>query len=95
VTDGGFLCASCAQKRNVRFSEPSSLRAFRLLNKAGLEHLPILEDAMGGALKECDLLAEFIRTHAGLPLRSYTLFQRMFQEDEPEKTASSVHKTDV
>ncbi len=89
VNDGGFLCASCAMKRNVRFSEPMRLRAFRLINKAKLEHLPVLEEAMGSALKECDLLAEFIRTHAGLPLRSYTLFQRMFQETEPELPASS------
>ena len=88
VNDGGFLCASCARKRNVPFSEPVRLRAFRLINKASPEHLEILEEAMDSAMKECDLLAEFIRTHAGLPLRSYTLFQRMFQEQTPaEKPA--------
>ena len=85
VKEGGFLCAACAGKRSIPFSEPDRLRAFRLINKASLKHLPILEGAMDSALTECTLLAEFIRMHAGLPLRSFTLFQRMYDDHRQEE----------
>ena len=80
VRDGGFLCADCAAKHAVPFSEPERLRAFRLINKAEMKHIPVLEEAMGDAQRECGLLADFIRTHAGLQLRSYALFQRMYED---------------
>ena len=84
VREGGFLCADCAARHGVMFSEPERLRAFRLINKAQMEHIPILEEAMTDALGECGLLVDFIRTHAGLPLRSYALFQRMYEDRETD-----------
>lgn len=80
AAEGGFLCADCASAHRIPFSTPERLRAFRLINKASLEHIEILEKTMDTAYAECTLLAEFIRLHAGLPLRSYTLFQRLYDD---------------
>ncbi len=81
VKDGGFLCSSCASLQGVPRSEVSSLRAFRLINKASMKHIPILEQSMESAERECALLVEFIRIHAGVSVRSFGLFQRMFSMD--------------
>lgn len=79
VTDGGFLCSPCATSRGVPLKDPTSLRAFRLINKAKLSHITILEEHMDSAMEECTLLVEFLRMHAGLTVRSFPLFQQMFQ----------------
>ena len=65
---------------SVPLREPEKLRAFRLINKASLEHTEMLEEILGSALDECRILVEFLRTHAGLPVRSFALFQRMAEE---------------
>ena len=78
VRDGGFLCGNCAAAHSVPRREISQLRAFRLVNKAKLSDLPILEKTVSSAFEECAILIDFIRTHAGLPVRSFALFQRMY-----------------
>ncbi|MBR4454795.1 MAG: DNA repair protein RecO [Solobacterium sp.] len=77
VKEGGFLCSSCALAHGIAPAEAADLRAFRLINKARMEHLSILETHMESARKECGLLTEFIRTHAGIPVKSFALYQRM------------------
>ena len=79
VRDGGFLCADCAAGHGVSLNDLSSLRAFRLINKAKLAHCSILEEHMDSAMETCTLLVEFLRQHAGLSVRSFPLFQQMFQ----------------
>lgn len=81
VKDGGFLCEECAMKHGVRPRDPADLKAFRLINKATLDHVGVLEDHMESAVTEASLLVEFIRMHLGLPVRSYALFQRMYSEN--------------
>ena len=76
--DGGFLCAECALRHGVALKEPSALRAFRLINKANLSHLSILEEHMDSAMEECSLLVEFLRQHGGLTVKSFPLFRQMF-----------------
>ena len=80
VREGGFLCAPCAALHSVSLREPEKLRAFRLINKASLEHAEMLEGILDSAIAECRLLVEFLRMHAGLPVRSFALFQRMVEE---------------
>ncbi len=80
VKEGGFLCAACAAISSAPSQEPEKLRAFRLINKASLEHAEMLEGILGSTLEECRLLVEFLRMHAGLLVRSFALFQRMAEE---------------
>ena len=78
VREGGFLCAVCAGKTASLVREPYELRRFRLINKAELSHVPVLEEHIDTAYPDLTLLVEMIRLHAGLSLKSYALFQRMF-----------------
>ncbi|MBO7703839.1 MAG: DNA repair protein RecO [Solobacterium sp.] len=78
VKEGGFLCTECALRYGALIREPIELKRFRLVNKAGLAHVPVLKEHMEGALAECGILVDLIRMHGGLPVKSYALFQRMF-----------------
>ena len=78
VREGGFLCHECAISHGAPMKEAADLRRFRLLNKAELRHIDILESHMDSAMDDCTLLVEFIRMHAGLSVKSYALFQQMF-----------------
>ena len=76
--EGGFLCESCARLRGVPLSSVTDLRRFRLLVKGGLEHFDIIEQAGGAEKKDLRILIRMIEMHAGLVLKSYSLFDRLF-----------------
>ena len=77
--EGGFLCASCAGKHSSPAFPKDALQRFRLISRAQLCHMGILEDHMDTAIGELSILISLIRLHTGLPLRSYALFERLFE----------------
>jgi DNA repair protein RecO len=78
VKDGGFLCAKHAQEAGVTVTDPGSLKRFRLLVKGGLAHIEMIEKAGGAKPADLEILAEMLKMHAGLTLRSFAFFKRFF-----------------
>lgn len=76
VKDGGFLCADCAG--NASLWDTVDLKRFRLLVKGGLEHFDVISDTAPAEAKDVKILVEILREHAGIPVRSYNLFERLF-----------------
>lgn len=76
AADGGFLCSSCAAEEGLELSSSQDLKRFRLLVKGGLEHYDIISKAGGAERKDISILVGMIRTHAGITLKSYRLYDR-------------------
>lgn len=76
--EGGFLCTEDAGKEGVPLSPVDELHRFRLLVKGGLAHYDIIEKAGGAQRKDLRILIEIIRLHAGINMKSFSLFDRFF-----------------
>jgi DNA repair protein RecO (recombination protein O) len=76
--EGGFLCQDCAAREGVPFFEKKELQRFRLINKAELRHMNILEESVTGAMTDLSVLIRMIRLHAGLRVKSYDLFEKLY-----------------
>ena len=77
-SDGGFLCADCAQGTAYSAKSVRDLKRFRLIVKGGLDHAELIGDACEGASADLKILAEMLRLHAGIELKSCTFFSRMY-----------------
>ncbi len=78
VKEGGFLCAECAAKAGEKLREVQDLRRFRVLCKAGLEHIDIIESTCRAEVEDLDILIRFLRTYAGTQIRSFEFFRSLF-----------------
>ncbi len=78
VKDGGFLCKECAQKENISLKDALSLKRFRLVCKAGLEHYEIVEQAGGASLDDLKILMQIMHTYTGIQIRSFVLLSRIY-----------------
>lgn len=76
--EGGFLCAEHAREAGVPFSATEDLHRFRLVVRGGLEHYEIVKNAGGADRSDLRILVEIIRLHAGAPMKSFSLFDRLF-----------------
>lgn len=77
VKDGGFLCADCAQKAGMEPMPVASLRAFRLVNKAGFKDIDVLAACTDNICATDSLLIDFLDQHGGIHIRSFAFFQRL------------------
>lgn len=75
--DGGFLCREHAGEAGVPLSSAEDLHRFRLIVRGGLEHYDIIEKAGGAERKDLRILIEIIRLHAGVNMKSFSLFDRL------------------
>ena len=75
--EGGFLCQDCAIREQVPFLSREELLHFRLINRAELSHIELLEQTIRDAGSDLSVLIEMIRTHAGIRVKSYRLFQKL------------------
>lgn len=80
IKDGGFLCKECAQKENIPLKDAVSLKRFRLVSKASLEHYGIVEQAGGATFEDLNTFMQIIHTHTGIQIRSFELFTRIFKK---------------
>jgi len=78
VKDGGFLCESCARRAEIPLGHPAQLHQFRLLNKALLSQAEVAEQHVSNALEDAETLTRILQEHAGVQLRSFSLYKRLF-----------------
>ena len=76
--DGGFLCAQHAKEAGVPRNTVQELKRFRLIAKAGLEHLDLVEQAGGADPLDLRILEEMIRMHGSMDMKSFSLYNRLF-----------------
>ena len=78
VRDGGFLCDRCAALAGIPPRSVTELKRFRLVSKAELRHYPIVKESTEHTIGELTVLLEILNRHAGIEIRSFSLFQRVF-----------------
>ncbi len=78
VRDGGFLCDRCAAQAGIPPRSVTELKRFRLVSKAELRHYPIVKESTEHTIGELAVLLEILNRHAGIEIRSFSLFQRVF-----------------
>lgn len=78
VDEGGFLCPEHARDAGVPNRTPEELKRFRLLVKAGLDHLDAVEKAGGAEPLDMLILEQMIRVHAAVDMKSFQLYNRLF-----------------
>lgn len=78
VRDGGFLCDRCAAQAGIPSRSVTELKRFRLVSKAELRHYPIVKESTEHTIGEMAVLLEILNRHAGIEIRSFSLFQRVF-----------------
>ena len=76
--DGGFLCGDHAKEEGVPFYTVEQLKRFRLICKAGLAHLDLVEQAGGVDNVDLRILEEMIQTHGSMNMKSFSLYNRLF-----------------
>lgn len=76
--DGGFLCADHAREESVPFNTVEELKRFRLVVKAGLEHIDLVEKAGGADNVDLRILEQMIRLHAAMDMKCFSLYNRLF-----------------
>ena len=75
--EGGFLCTEHALECKVPLSEAVDLRRFRLIVKAGIDRLEIVEKAGGCQEKDLEVLENILLLHSGLRFKSFSLYNRL------------------
>ncbi len=75
---GGFLCARCAEEAGIPVWKKEDLKRFRLLCKAGMEHLEIVESHTEVRHEDTTLLLSFLETYSGMKIRSFSFYHRLF-----------------
>ncbi|MDO5121683.1 MAG: DNA repair protein RecO [Erysipelotrichaceae bacterium] len=78
VRDGGFLCDRCAAQAGVPPRSVTELKRFRLISKAELKHYPIVKESTERTIEDLAILLEILNRHAGIEIRSFSLYQRVF-----------------
>jgi DNA repair protein RecO (recombination protein O) len=76
--DGGFLCAQHAKEAGIPCSTAEELKRFRLIVKAGLGRLDVVEKAGGADNLDLRVLEQMIRTHGAMDMKSFSLYNRLF-----------------
>lgn len=79
VQEGGFLCESCAAKKNLPPHSTSELKAFRLLNKANYSHYEIVSSLIEDAMPYNTILISFFRIHGGMAVKSYAVLEEFLR----------------
>ena len=81
VSDGGFLCSECADRAGLSYQTINRLRQFRMICRADFENYDALAGNIQTAADDAEILVRFFDRHAGIEIRSFALFQRLFTID--------------
>jgi len=73
--EGGFVCADCAAKLGVPMMDKADLLRFRLLCKAGMKNLQIVEEHSKADLKDLRFLKEILIRHSGVKPASFEFLE--------------------
>lgn len=71
IEEGGFVCEDCKKEMALESVEVSSLKKFRLINKAQIENYDILKKFGPWDMEDCEILLKFLINHSGISLESW------------------------
>lgn len=71
IEEGGFVCEECNKELSLDTCEVSSLKKFRLINKAQMENYDILKNFGPWTIADCEVLLDFLISHSGITLESW------------------------
>ena len=77
AAEGGFLCLEHAALSGVPVWNPLDLKRFRLIVKAGMEHLDLVLESGGAKRMDLAVLVEILRKHGAVRLHSYTFYDKL------------------
>lgn len=75
--DGGFLCQEHAEEHHIPFMKTEDLRRFRLLCKAGLNKIDIVNQYIEGDMKDLQYLVDILYLHADIQLKSMNFYMHL------------------
>lgn len=76
--DGGFLCGKHAKEAGIPLNTVEELKRFRLIVKAGLDHIDLVEQSGGVDNVDLRVLERMIRMHGAMDMKSFNLYNRLF-----------------
>ncbi len=78
---GGFICQQCAKNApNLQFQDTESLKRFRLINKAQIEHYDILANQATWTIQDVEFLIEFLQEHTGIYCQSWLFLKDLLKD---------------
>ncbi len=77
IREGGFLCAEHAAAAGVPLSSTIDLKRFRLVVKAGMEHLDIVLQSGGAKRQDLAILTGILRQHGAVKLHSFAFYDKL------------------
>lgn len=75
--EGGFLCAEHAALSSVPAWNPLDLKRFRLIVKAGMEHIDVVLKSGGARRMDLAVLVDILRMHGAVKLHSYAFYDKL------------------
>lgn len=76
IRDGGFICASCFGANHMSLNK-DTLKKFRLLMKAGIEHITIVEETCDVNKDDFTLILNFFLEYSGITLTSIKFLKKV------------------
>lgn len=76
---GGFLCERHAESYGVPFADRESLLRFRILVKAGIERIDLVEEQAKAEPGDTEILMDFIRRYTGAGIRAFAFYRGILQ----------------
>lgn len=76
LIQGGFVCQSCYQSNDYLYDK-NELKAFRLLCKAQLEHIELLENLQTWSFEHFLMVYRFFKEYSGISIRSIRFFTHL------------------
>ncbi len=77
VLEGGFVCPSCAQHSSFKKCTMDDLIHFRLVCKAGFEHIELLHSKYEFTFQDVSIMMDFLLHHTGIRLNSWALIRSL------------------
>ncbi|NLH63471.1 MAG: DNA repair protein RecO [Erysipelotrichaceae bacterium] len=78
AAEGGFLCSEHAKEIGAASQSRERLQRFRLIVKAGMEHIDAAAEAGGAEKFDLKVLEDIVRLHGGMNMKSFALYNRLF-----------------
>lgn len=74
ISEGGFVCRSCASQIETLPLDLPALKMFRYINKAERQHFEALQKSLTVRMSDVKIFVDFLMLHSGLKLDSWRFF---------------------
>lgn len=77
AAEGGFLCEKHAEEKQIPQQDRVALARFRMLVRAGMQHLSYVIDKGGAKQCDVDVLVDMLERYASVHIKTYTFYTKV------------------